>query len=445
MTGSYARVTIAADQRNVEMLLPSDRAVGELIPEILQICAPPAPRQDAQSLHHPKALGLTPMGAATLGPGESLDEAGVGNGAILTLDPRDEAVPRPVIYDVTEETERLSVPGTSTVQVDLNRLLSTTVFVLFGVTTLVVTTQVFDVSTPSWWSLVVSALALAALGVIPHRVFAWDLELLGLSAASLGLTYYWEPPDFSWSEWSAAGWLLLALAAWLGSRRLVWSLLVTASAAAILIGLWWGSWQLFSTDDQVTAAAGIGSVVLLGLAPRLALTASGLNRLDDDVTHGDRPGVPRAHTAFTNAHAGLAAAVILCAASAAAAVYGLVAAGFTRWSVPLAILLTVLTAVRARSMPLAVERTALVAAASVGAILILQALAGELPAWVLITVPALLALMPALLRMVNIPSHQHAKLRIYARRIEALATLALVPLLVGLFGVYSQLLATFQE
>ena len=81
-------------------------------------------------------------------------------------------------------------------------------------------------------------------------------------------------------------------------------------------------------------------VVLLGLAPRLALTASGLNRLDDDVSQGDRPGVPRAHTAFTNAHAGLAADVILCAVSAAAAVYGLVAGGFTRWSLPLAILLT---------------------------------------------------------------------------------------------------------
>lgn len=271
------------------------------------------------------------------------------------------------------------------------------------------------------------------------------MEFISLSTAALGLTYYWGLPDFAWSEWTVPAWLLAVLISWLTARRLWQSLLTTGLAASALLLLWWGAWQLFATHQQVVAVAGIGSVVLLGLAPRLALAASGMNRLDDDVAHGDRPSVPRARTAFIRAHAGLAAAVILCAVSAALAVHGLLDGGFNRWTLPLAILLAVLTALRARSMPLAVERAALLASASISSILILLALTDQLPDWILMTVPVVLALLPVLLRIITVSAHHRAQLRIYARRLEGLATLALLPLLIGLFGIYSQLTNTFQD
>lgn len=187
------------------------------------------------------------------------------------------------------------------------------------------------------------------------------------------------------------------LICWLAARRLWKSLLATGLAAAALVVLWWGSWQLFASHQQVVAVAGIGTVVLLGLAPRLALATSGMNRLDDDVAQGDRPSVPHAEAAFIRAHAGLAAAVILCAVSVTLAVHGLLDGGFTRWTLPLAILLVVLTALRARSMPLAIERAALLASAAASSLFILLALTDHLPSWLLLTIPVVLALLPVLL------------------------------------------------
>lgn len=439
MSTSYVRVTITSERRNVEMLLPAERQVAELMPEILQACGRASPDQP------PQALSLTPVGSATLRTHQSLDDAGVGNGAILALDRRDEAVPRPVIYDLAEETEGMEAPTSSALRVDLNRLVTTAVFVLFGLLGAVLATNVFDAAEPAWWSLSLAAAALAALAIIPLRLLTWDAEFISLSTAALGLTYYWGLPEFPWSEWTVPAWLLAVLISWLSARRLWQSLLTTGLAASALLLLWWGAWQLFATHQQVVAVAGIGSVVLLGLAPRLALAASGMNRLDDDVAHGDRPSVPAAQTAFVRAHAGLAAAVILCAVSAALAVHGLLDGGFNRWTLPLAILIAVLTALRARSMPLAVERAALLASASVSSILILLALTDHLPDWILVTVPVVLALLPVLLRVITVSAHHRAQLRIYARRLEGLATLALLPLLIGLFGIYSQLMNTFQD
>lgn len=436
---TYVRVTITTERRNVEMLLPAYRQVAELMPEILQICG-------TSSTHHtPQALTLTPVGSATLRAHQSLNDAGVGNGAVLALDRRDEAVPRPVIYDLAEETESMEVPATSVLSVNLDRLVTTAVFVLFGLIGLVIATEVFDIPQPAWWSLGIAGAALVLLAVIPVRLFSWDAEFIVFSAAALGLAYYWGLPDFLWSEWVVPVWLLAVLICWLAARRLWKSLLATGLAAAALVVLWWGSWQLFASHQQVVAVAGIGTVVLLGLAPRLALATSGMNRLDDDVAQGDRPSVPQAEAAFIRAHAGLAAAVILCAVSVTLAVHGLLDGGFTRWTLPLAILLVVLTALRARSMPLAIERAALLASAAASSLFILLALTDHLPSWLLLTIPVVLALLPVLLRVITVSAHHRAQLRIYARRLEGLATLALLPLLIGLFGIYSQLTNTFQD
>lgn len=438
MSTGYIRVTITSERRNVEMLLPGERQVAAMMPEILDACG------RSSAAETPQALALTPLGSSTLRPHQTLEDAGVDHGAVLSLDRRDEAVPRPVIYDLAEETEQLSAPINAELTVDLRRLSSTAVFVLFSLLALLVATDVFDAATRSWWSLAAAGISLVALAVMPRRVLDWDVELLGLSGAALALTYYWGLAPFPWSEWTIPGWLVAVGLSWLAARRLWLSLVTTALAALALAVLWWGSFQLIGTHREVVAVAGIGSVVLLGLAPRLALTASGMHRLDDDVASGERPSVPRARTAFVNAHTGLSAAVVLCAISAAVAVHGLVQGGYDRWTLPLAMLVAVLTAIRARSMPLALERAALITSASISTIVILRAVSEQVPGWLLLLVPVLLALIPAMLRLLTVPAHHGAQLRIYARRLEGLATLALVPLLVGLFGLYSQLIDTFQ-
>lgn len=440
MTTEYVRVTVTSQRRRAEMLLPSDRQVAELMPQVLRTLG-----SSAASAEIPQSLSLTPLGAATLTAHQSLDEAGIGNGAILAVDRGDEAVPRPVIYDLAEETEQFSAPTVGRLEVDLGRLISVTVFTVFGLTALVMAVTIFDVVEPAWWSLGTAVATLVALAVLPSRILPWDVELLVLSASSLLLSLIWGLPGFGGSEWTIPIWVFLALTSWLVSRRLWLSTLTTFSAAAILASLWWGSGQLFNRDEQIVAVAGAGSVILLGLAPRVALVTSGMHRLDDEVTSGERPAIPRAREAFLNAHAGLAAAVVLCAGSAASAVHGLVSDDLDRWSLPLAVFLTALTALRARSMPLALERAALVAAASLSAVVILLATAEHIPTWILLAAPIIIAVLPLGLHLVTVPAHTGARLRIYSRRLEGLATLALVPLLLGLFGIFSQLLETFQD
>lgn len=436
---TYVRVTITSQRRNVEMLLPAERHVADLMPEILRECG------GSKASKVPQALSLTPIGASTLRPHQSLDDAGVGNGAVLSLDRLDEAVPRPVVYDLAEETESLEAPAASAVMIDLNRLGSTVVFAVFGLLALAAGVQVFSAATPGLWSLIASGAALLALAMIPHGIFSWDAELLAFSSGALVLTYIWERPEFPWAEWTVPAWLLIVLICWLAGRRQWHSVLITALAAFALILLWWGSDQLFTGHHEVVAVAGIGTVAMIGFAPRLALSASGMNRLDDEAAQGEHPALPRARSAFQNAHGGLVAAVLLCAVSAGIAVHGLLEGGFTRWTLPLAILITVLTAIRARSMPLAVERAALLASASISTVVILLSLIDHVPGWLLVVVAGLLALLPCLFRLRAVPHHQRAQLRIYARRLEGLATLALLPLLVGLFGIYSQLIVTFQD
>lgn len=437
MSTTYVRVTITGERRNGEMLLPTDRQVAELMPEILQICG------SAGHDRTPQALTLTPLGSATLRPHQTLEEAGVENGAVLSLDRRDEAVPRPVVFDLAEETERLSSPATSSLSIDLTRLISTSVFVLFGLLALSVATSVFDAQDRSGWGIVLSAAALVAMALLPRRILIWDVELLVLSGASLAMAFHWGLPEFPGSEWTIPVWLLAALSAWSASRRLWVSLLAIVVTAAALTLLWWGSHQVFQREEEVVAVAGVGSAVLLGLSPRTALTASGMHRLDDGIAHGDRPSVPAARSAFINAHTGLTSAVLLCATSLALAVHGLVSDGAHGWTLPLAILLTVLTALRARSMPLALERAALITSAAASTIVIVHATATHLPSWLLMLLPIVLALVPVMLRLRTGTTHHRARLRIIARRLEGLATLALLPLLIGLFGLYSRLIDTF--
>lgn len=437
MSTTYVRVTITGEHRNGEMLLPTDRQVAELMPEILQICG------SAGHDRTPQALTLTPMGSATLRPHQTLEDAGVGNGSVLSLDRRDEAVPRPVVFDLAEETEQLSSPQTSSLSLDLTRMISTSVFVLFSLLALSMATSIFDAQDRSSWGLALSAAALVATALLPRRILIWDVELLVLSGAALGLAVYWGPPVFPGAEWTVPIWLLAALSAWSASRRLWLSVLAILVTAAVLTLLWWGSGQVFQREQEVVAVAGVGSAVLLGLSPRTALTASGMNRLDDGIAHGDRPSVPAARSAFISAHTSLTAAVLLCAMSLALAVHGLVSEGAHAWTLPLAILLTALTALRARTMPMALERAALITSAAASTIFIVQATAMHLPPWLLILLPIVLALVPVVLRLRTVSAHHHARLRIIARRLEGLSTLALLPLLIGLFGLYSRLIDTF--
>jgi predicted transporter len=94
---------------------------------------------------------------------------------------------------------------------------------------------------------------------------------------------------------------------------------------------------------------------------------------------------------------------------------------------------------------LAIERLALYAAASLGvAALALSAarlMAGS--EWLVGLLLLVTALVIGTALTLRLPAHSAARLRLAGNRLETIAILATVPLVLGLFGLFAQLLTSF--
>jgi hypothetical protein len=242
--------------------------------------------------------------------------------------------------------------------------------------------------------------------------------------------------------WSAgvAG-TLLALGAVTGNRRA--GVLGGGTVLVLLIG--WVLMLGFEMPSvRVASIMTIVSVGVLGLLPRFAMMASGLTRLDD-LRGNDEPVSRVAVAAAVDAaHRGLAVAGVATAASATLA--GLVLAqGTGPWTLALAALASVALLLRMRAFPLAVEVVSLVAGA-------LAIMAGLLARWIR-DAPAVwwgppaaalgLCAIALVVLAYRPPPHVRARARQNADRLEAVTVIALVPVTVGVFGLYSRLLDTF--
>jgi hypothetical protein len=218
---------------------------------------------------------------------------------------------------------------------------------------------------------------------------------------------------------------------------------VVGGGLGLVLAAAWGAGVAGAlAPERQAAIMAVASIVLLGLLPRVALTASGLTALDDRGTAGEEVGRQDAVAAIAAAHRGLSIATVASAASAALA--GLLLAGApSRWTVALAIALVVVLASRARVFPLVAEVAALLAAAS-------AVLAGLLALWldragIAGPLAAVLGLVTVALVVLGVefPEHVRARFRRHGDRLEAVAVVAAVPLAIGVFGTYGQLLETF--
>jgi hypothetical protein len=192
---------------------------------------------------------------------------------------------------------------------------------------------------------------------------------------------------------------------------------------------------------RASAVAAAVAVVVCGLLPRYAVSAGGLTRLDDRVVAGQlrhrtevQRTIDRAYASLTWSAFGVAGALVGPA--------GVLLVAADPWAFGLGIAVTAVTALRTRGFPLAAQQAALwgAVAAAVG-----QALAGR--AWsstgTLGATLAGLAAAVAVAVLVQPPDHVRALLRKAGNLLELLAVLAMVPLLLGLFGVYGDLLRAF--
>ena len=106
--GPYARVTVLAPHRRVDVALPADVPVGELVPMVLELVGDAAPGY--------LPWRLTGATGGPLHPAATLDELGVLDGELLRIGP-DTAPPAPPVFDdpvdalASTAGRRAGVPG----------------------------------------------------------------------------------------------------------------------------------------------------------------------------------------------------------------------------------------------------------------------------------------------------------------------------------------------
>lgn len=191
-------------------------------------------------------------------------------------------------------------------------------------------------------------------------------------------------------------------------------------------------------------AAAIGAsaaVVACGLLPRYAAAAAGLTALDSAVLGGRlrrrddvRRGVDRAYSTLTWSVCGIAWTL--------AATSGVLLGSMDGWAAGIGVAVVTVTALRTRGFPIAAQQMALWAAVLAGLVVGGFGRMEPEPRDVVAGLAAV-GIAILVLTLARPPAHTRAALRQLGDALETVAVVAMVPLLVGLFGVYSDLLGAF--
>ncbi|MEV4617881.1 EsaB/YukD family protein [Asanoa sp. NPDC049573] len=432
MAVRYSRVTVVGARRRLDTVLPADEPVGRLLPEVLvlldePVAQPPRPRQ------------LVTRTGEVLGSEATLSAAGVADGAVLDLVGVDDSPPAPVVHDVTEDAADGLGSHAWRWGAAARRWTATAAVVLFAAAAAAL------VDAGPW--LAAGALALCVAGGVIGRL----REPVGTALVSAGALVGLQAGWIAAATWSpgARGALLAAVACGSLVAYGVASPVGRAGVAGgglglLLIALGWVATVAGLSAVRLAAVLAVLATVLIGLLPRLALAVAGLSRLDDRRTAGREVTRPEVAGALTAAHRTLTLVVVVCAGAAALAGW-LLAAHADRWAAPAAGLLAVALASRARGFPLVGEVVALSAAAGAVLLGLLTAwvgVAGGPTAWMVAAVAGA-GLVALAVLAVDPPAHVQARARRVADRIEAVAVIALPPVALGVFGVYSRLLHIF--
>jgi type VII secretion integral membrane protein EccD len=439
----YSRVTVVGARRRLDIVLPSDEPVGRLLPDVLTLLDEPVSRP-------PRPRHLVTRTGQVLATDATLTAAAVLDGAVLELVAVDDSPPAPVVHDVTEETADGTDLRSWRWGPAARRWTGTVATVgLLAVLAALLRTTHPDRSGAVYLALLAAGCALGGgLLAAAHEPMGTAM-VLGAGAVAM---------QAGWAGTGQAGWSLpqrwgvlvavaCALLVLLGAVTPVGRAgLVGGGFGLALLGMWWGGALAGLPAPRLASVLTGVSIVLIGLLPRMALVTAGLTRLDD--RRAGAPPAPVARrdmdTALTAAHRTLGFAVLTTAVCAAVAGW-LLAAHPDRWTAPLAGLLAVVLASRARTYPLAGQVVALLAAAaSVAAALLLAWLrqAGAPTTGMLVAVAVAAGACVGLLA-VEPPEHVRARLRRWGDRVEALAVVVTLPVLVGGFGVYGRLLHIF--
>lgn len=436
----FSRVTVVGARRRVDVVLPADEAVGTMTGELIRLLDEPVSSP-------PLRRYLVTPGGEVLGGDATLAAAEVSDGALLRLVGEEGLPPAPVVYDVAEEaaSDRDSRPWVFDAR--HRHVLGV---VLFAALVVVAATVVQALGPSGNGVLPALAAGLVVAGAVLGRASHGPLaHAFVLSGVLVGLEFLVSGPlTASWSDWQrwSASALVLAVAPLLlaAAGRPARGAVLGSAVALAMIVLWTLGIAFGVGVVHVAAVVAVVCVAVLGFLPRAALIASGIASLDDRRAGGQDVTRRDVKAALSAAHEGLVLACVATSVSAAVAGYAL-AQQPTRWTVPLGCLLAFVFVSRSRVFPLVLEVVAMLGVAGVVAVAFVLAWARQDPTALAgqLAVIGGLAASSLLMVALSLSEHAQARLRILLDRVEMLAVVATIPLVVGIFGTYSRLLHMF--
>jgi type VII secretion integral membrane protein EccD len=433
----FTRLTVIGSARKADLVVPNDEAVSGLMPRLMELLEEPT-----SSVVRP--LTLVRATGEQLDVGLTIADQQVSDGELLRLVRSDDAPPPPEVADVTDvlgESMRDRAGLWSTFAREL------TGAVAIGVLSCAAATQL--PARPVAFVVAVLALSVAA-AILGRAAMRW--LCIALTAAALGVAAatVWSfstelglPPGLRFaaavSGFAALGWICLGIGHGQGLRsRPAWlgSLVGVPISALPLIMVALGS----AAEQAAAVTAGV-AVVVCGVLPRLALAASGLTGLDDQVVEGHPRRRDDVSLTVNEAYR-LLSWVTFAIAIPIAVTSAVLLASKDLWTVAVGLAVIIVSALRTRAFPLAVQQVALWVAVLVGllaGVLGQSRLSEPLVAVILIAIMVLVVIMV----LARPAAHQRAFLRRVGNACEALAVIALIPLLLGMFGIFSDLLRAF--
>ena len=451
---SYTRLTVIGTERKAELALPNGEPVGALLPHVLELLEEKPRGGDV--------LTLTTLTGASLDFDASLEEQGVRPGAMLRVTTADDAPQAPEVIDITDA---ITEAGASRRDAWTEAHTRVTLAVAAGAAAAGATMWAMGAfALPAQWMLAGVAL-LAALGAGLARS-GQGVAAVAIASAAFGAAV---PAAFGLAAEivpGAGAGVGAEAGAGVAGAMLPNSVLVAAMAAWFVLGLVWGvgfqrssarygaavgllaSSILFFLGlagfdrGGVAVVASVLSVAALGLLPGAALSLSGLTSYDDRIMRGERASTRDVRAAIAESFAQLTWTVIAVSVVALLSLSELLLST-DAWRQGLAAALAVVALLRMRTFPLAPPRIALLVAVVVPAVLWLLSttLVGAGEKALIAGIVALVAVAAAAWRPSEVVA---AKLRRWADIVELLVVLTVVPLALGSFGIFADLLEAFR-
>ncbi|MBO2465258.1 EsaB/YukD family protein [Actinomadura violacea] len=435
-------MTLVGEHRRVDVVLPSAEPVGALMPDILGLLGDQV-QQPAQLRQLVTAAGEVLAGDATFA------DRAVPDGSVLRLVRADEPLPAPVVHEVPDAVDGALGGHALRWSPGAARWTAIITFALAALAAGIVVNRAQGGGAPAAGVLGLGVVALVSgvvAGVLGRVPLATALSLGGGALVAVGT---WALADVhGWPGWSR--WCGLAIIIGLVSVASCWSSPlgrggIIGGAVVLLLAFVWAGCELGGLSPaQNGAVLAIVCVVLLSTMLRSALSLSGLTSLDDQRAAGASVARADVLTALAATHRSLLIATLAVAVAAGAA--GTVAVGtFDAWSASMTALLAAIVASRARVFPLVPQKAALWTAALImyGAVAYGWAVNVSWGGFAGAGMLVVLAVLPLTVLTASPAEHVRARLRRITNRLEAVAVVALIPVALGTFGVFTRLLHTF--